>query len=247
MSSPEVRYECGGCGSEWTAAFQGANCPDCGDRLKDIQSGLLLEESTTSESIEDWDGGDTDDDVVISAFETSNPWLRKLFGLPEFGRAPGIALGLLRSASPDPEERLLGAIKCGHGITSRGYLIATTHFLRWIQTLPIRDDDFWSYENALQVSGNVITTSDGMNFQVGFGNLGLGSHARKFAALYRAIQQAKAWEADHAQANTPASQNAPSASGPVDLADQLEKIARLHDGGVLTDEEFAQAKKRLLS
>jgi hypothetical protein len=246
VPSAEIRYECDGCGSEWTAAFQGVRCPDCGHPLKDLESGQLLPDTSADTSVVDLDSDDTDDDVVVSAFETSNPWLRKLFALPEFGKAPGMAIGLLRSASPDPEERLLGAIKCGHGLTNRGYLIATTHFLRWIQTLPFREDDFWPYNTVLQVSGNVITTSDGMNFQVGFGHLGLASNARKFAALYRAIPQAKAWEDDHAQALAPPSEE-PSTSRPLDLAEQLEKIARLHSGGLLTDDEFAQAKKRLLS
>ena len=39
----------------------------------------------------------------------------------------------------------------------------------------------------------------------------------------------------------------PAASGGGDLAEQLQKISELHDSGVLSDEEFAMAKARLLA
>jgi hypothetical protein len=48
-------------------------------------------------------------------------------------------------------------------------------------------------------------------------------------------------------ASTPAAPVAPVAAPVVlDLADQLEKLAGLRDRGILTDEEFAEQKKRLL-
>lgn len=40
---------------------------------------------------------------------------------------------------------------------------------------------------------------------------------------------------------------APAAAAPVDLAEQLTKLAALRDAGVLTDEEFAAQKARLLA
>ena len=39
----------------------------------------------------------------------------------------------------------------------------------------------------------------------------------------------------------------PAASGDTDLAHQIERLQELHTAGALTDEEFAQAKRRLLS
>ena len=39
---------------------------------------------------------------------------------------------------------------------------------------------------------------------------------------------------------------APSAAGPVDVADQLRKLAELRDAGVLTEDEFQAQKAKLL-
>jgi hypothetical protein len=44
----------------------------------------------------------------------------------------------------------------------------------------------------------------------------------------------------------PPPQPAPSAAGP-DLTAQLQQLAQLHASGVLTDEEFAAAKQKLLA
>lgn len=41
--------------------------------------------------------------------------------------------------------------------------------------------------------------------------------------------------------------NAAPAAPTVDPFDELEKIAKLHDAGVLTDEEFAKAKSNCLA
>ncbi len=50
--------------------------------------------------------------------------------------------------------------------------------------------------------------------------------------------------ADHAQRRAPAS--AAGAVAELTMADELGKLAALHAGGALTDEEFARAKARLL-
>jgi hypothetical protein len=40
---------------------------------------------------------------------------------------------------------------------------------------------------------------------------------------------------------------APAAAPESDMADQLQQLAELHEQGVLTDEEFAAAKQKLLA
>jgi Short C-terminal domain len=47
------------------------------------------------------------------------------------------------------------------------------------------------------------------------------------------------------QQQAPPPQQAPPAAGP-SVADQLQQLAGLHQQGVLTDEEFAAAKSKLL-
>ena len=46
--------------------------------------------------------------------------------------------------------------------------------------------------------------------------------------------------------NPPAAAAAAPAAEPVDLADQLKKLAELRDQGILTDDEFAAQKAKLL-
>jgi len=66
----------------------------------------------------------------------------------------------------------------------------------------------------------------------------------------RRHQEAKAeqqQEAAYAQAAPPA-QEAPEAAAPAeDPYEQLEKLGKLHEQGVLTDEEFSAAKAKLLT
>lgn len=58
-------------------------------------------------------------------------------------------------------------------------------------------------------------------------------------------RQANRWAADE-QPEQEAVAPAPAAE-PVDVADQLQKLAQLRDQGVLTDEEFATQKAKLLA
>jgi len=48
------------------------------------------------------------------------------------------------------------------------------------------------------------------------------------------------------QQQAPPPQAAPTASGEDDMLAQLEKLGKLHDSGVLTDDEFAAQKAKLL-
>jgi hypothetical protein len=58
-----------------------------------------------------------------------------------------------------------------------------------------------------------------------------------------AVEQAKQQGAAEAMAAAPA---APAAAPAKDVTAELQKLADLHKSGVLTDEEFAAAKKKLL-
>ena len=58
----------------------------------------------------------------------------------------------------------------------------------------------------------------------------------------QAQQQAQAQQAQAA----PAAPAAPAAAPTKDVTAELQKLADLHKSGVLTDEEFAAAKKKLL-
>lgn len=72
------------------------------------------------------------------------------------------------------------------------------------------------------------------------------------AAAYEAMQQQAAMEAAAAQAVANAqAQQAPAAApaapaGGVDVVAELQKLAGLKDAGILSDEEFAAAKAKLL-
>ena len=73
------------------------------------------------------------------------------------------------------------------------------------------------------------------------------------AAAYEAQQQqsqidaaAQAAAAQYAQPQAQAPAAPPAAAPQVDLVAELQKLAGLKDAGVLTDDEFAAAKARLL-
>lgn len=68
--------------------------------------------------------------------------------------------------------------------------------------------------------------------------------AQQQAAIDAAAQQAVAQQAAYAPPAPPA----PAApAGGVDVVAELQKLAALKDAGVLTDDEFAAAKAKLLS
>ena len=70
----------------------------------------------------------------------------------------------------------------------------------------------------------------------------VGRHAASQQAAAQQQQQAQAQQAKAA----PAAPAAPAAAPPKDVTAELQKLADLHKSGVLTDEEFAAAKKKLL-
>jgi hypothetical protein len=59
-------------------------------------------------------------------------------------------------------------------------------------------------------------------------------------------QQIEQMKAQQAAAAAPPAAAAPAPAGGTDLNSQLMQLAQLHSAGVLNDEEFAQAKAKLL-
>jgi hypothetical protein len=179
---------------------------------------------------------------VLEPFETENPFLLRLFAMPEFGDVPRKAPELLQSVSPDAEEQLLAALHLRHGRYRVGYLLLTTAMLRWVQTAPFRDHDYWTYDYALEIEGGplmgaVIRTPDGKQFQRRWGR------AKSFGEMFRLAQQAVAWQHDH---SVTTSAVASKPSGDPDPVAALERLAELRQQGLLDDEEFNAAKRKVL-
>lgn len=188
---------------------------------------------------------DVEQESVLEPFETPNPFLQKLFTMPNYGAVPVVSLGLLREVSPDLDERLLAAIKSEHGRMRRGYLLATTKWLRWVRTFPSRADDQWGYDYKLEYKGisltkAVIILGSGDQFQT------YRTRAKPFVQMVNVIQQAMMWDADHTEeAVVDAVTMTPPPS--TSLAEELRQLAQLHAEGVLSPEEFAAAKQKLMA
>jgi hypothetical protein len=69
--------------------------------------------------------------------------------------------------------------------------------------------------------------------------------ADRDAAIYAQRQQAYAQQTAPSYPPPPAAPAAPAAGGP-DVIEQLTKLGELHQSGVLTDDEFAAQKAKLL-
>lgn len=69
------------------------------------------------------------------------------------------------------------------------------------------------------------------------------ARAKPFAALYGVIVEAMAWEAAHANEAVLDAVTSPQPS----LADELRELAALHQQGILTADEFAAAKQKLMA
>jgi hypothetical protein len=81
---------------------------------------------------------------------------------------------------------------------------------------------------------------------VGGGAYALGSHNR--GAREREADQDQQIQDLQAQAQAPAPAAAPASGGiSSDAVEKLQQLAKLHEQGVLTDEEFSAQKERLLA
>ena len=72
-------------------------------------------------------------------------------------------------------------------------------------------------------------------------------YAQKEAAAQQQYDQAYQQGAADAQAQQQEYAPPPPAAPAPDLTAQLQQLAQLHDSGVLSDEEFASAKQKLLA
>lgn len=226
----DVRYVCPACGSEYARVPRFAECLDCGSHLTDLHGREVQPDEAK------------DAEVEVAPFETDNPWLLRLFQHRAFGRAPAAAATVLREVSADEDEMLFLAIRVRHGMLRTGFLLLTTHGVRWVQTVPIRSNDYWPLAAGIRMSGalgggGVLHVPTGQQFQ------GLWTQCRAFVECFQLAQQAAGW-AEQAEARDAA----PPTPAPVaGLADEVTRLAELHRAGVLTDDEFAAAKAKLFS
>ena len=63
---------------------------------------------------------------------------------------------------------------------------------------------------------------------------------------YKAGQRRTQQNQGNDQAQAPPAAPAPAPAAPTDSTAELERLAKLHESGALTDEEFAAAKSKLL-
>lgn len=132
---------------------------------------------------------DDDEDVRVQPWPTDNPYFKKLFGMKEFGRAPGRAVKVFRDRMVDPDQKLLAAFKSQHGPRRWGYFIIATDGLRWFETVPFKGEEFYPFPFEYEYSGSMVRTADGNQFQLkGFGA------GRKFNALIQVMNHAEHWE-----------------------------------------------------
>ena len=78
------------------------------------------------------------------------------------------------------------------------------------------------------------------------GTAGAVRHHQEQKYANQAAQQQAEFEAQQQAAYQPAPEPEPAAAGPVIDMEQLKQLGDLHAAGVLTDEEFAAAKAKLL-
>jgi hypothetical protein len=122
--------------------------------------------------------------------------------------------------------------------------------LRWVQTLPFREEDYWTYDHAIELvggplTGGVIRPGDGNQYQVRWGK------AKHFVEAYRLAQQAVGWDATHGSSDDrerPASSQPPRdrVTATSSMVEDLERLAKLHADGLLSTIEFETAKRRVL-
>lgn len=197
--------------------------------------------------------GGTDADLVATFDDEENPWVGRIRSHDDFGQLPPGCLELLGRVSADSEERVIGAVFTNHGRYKIGYLMATTHQLRWVQTgvdlvwfrIPWKDDDYFDYGLAMDRSGKVLSIG-GSLFQV----RGRG-RAKRFIELFKLIQQALMWQ-NQREAQAAVELQAMAALGstgasPTDTVGELHRLSELRDQGVLSEAEFSQAKQKLLA
>lgn len=255
---PETVLICTSCRAEYSNRFVGTFCIDCEGQLMARDGTLVFPEADELEKA----GASAADLVpfeILESFETNNPYLERLFDHELYGQIPQSCLGILSELSSfDPEEKLLGALRVRHGQREAGFLMITTHFLRYVKAgrlfTVLKHDEFWPLSYDIETEGTlgpgVIRTVTGHQFQI------WGMKAKKFRDFYHLAQLAFSWQATEAETQRVALHDAAAlatvasvapASGSGSLAAELASLAELRDQGVLSEDEFAAAKRKLLA
>jgi hypothetical protein len=129
-------------------------------------------------------------DIVMPPNDTDNPWMQRVYSSSAYGQVPKHIIELLRRVSADENEKVIAAVWTRHGRFKMGYLVATTNYLRWIETFPFKEDEFWQYNAVMETGGmfafgfDKVLTIGGNNYQV----KGM-KRANEFQKLYKNLQQ----------------------------------------------------------
>jgi Sec-independent protein translocase protein TatA len=182
--------------------------------------------------------------VVLQPNDTDNPWMQRVFSSPAYGLIPSNITSLMKRVSADENEKVIGAIYTWHGRLQRlGYLVLTTHYLRYIQFFPLREDEFWVHDTVLHKESNIekrLSVHDRM-----FQAISSRRRVNAFQKMYKDLQQALFHEESKAAEAEQKHQEAKAA--PVSsVSDELERLVALHQQGMLSDGEFRHAKQRIL-
>jgi hypothetical protein len=179
---------------------------------------------------------------------SDNPWEKRIQESPLYGMVPNNIVELMKRVSADPNEKVISSIGVWHGWTKLGYLVITSNYLRWIQTLPSGSEDLFFQLNTIiekyddsalhyvPITGSVINI-DGLQFQVKANKTG----AREFVKLYGMVQQSLLHQP---HVNPAKSESFGSQSS--GIADELQKLATLKEQKMLTEKEYQTAKQQLL-
>jgi len=98
------------------------------------------------------------------------------------------------------------------------------------------------------VAGTATAVSGGIaSRQANKANQAAESQAWEAQQQQQAMDAAAAQAVANAQAAAPPPPPAPAAGGGSDMMAQLQQLAALHSQGILSDDEFAAAKAKLLS
>jgi hypothetical protein len=192
--------------------------------------------------------------IVLEPFDSDDSYVQKLFAHEMFGVAPGRSAELLASMkTADPEERLIASMRVRHGLAEGGYLILTTHWLRYVKQgmvfTAVANDEFWPLDGALALEAPMggrplFVTPDGHQFQV-FPSVPILSRkqAQSFHGIYRLASFANFSLASKEQE---AALQGMAAAGSASVAAEIKELVALRDSGALSDAEFEAAKSRTL-
>jgi len=195
------------------------------------------------------------DTLVLTPFETNNPYLERLFGHAGFGIFPEGSPQLLAGLSTRaPKEKLIAGLRVNHGMRELGVLMVTTNWLRYVKkgllvTLTAADE-LWPLDGSLQmVDGisSIFRTADGNQFQPrSVVPIAARKQAKAFLDVYKLTALAQSHAEQEAEDAERAAHRGAANAGGGSTVEGLKDLVALKESGHLSDEEFAAAKVRLL-